>query len=132
MKGEQQMNSEFATNPLHNDMTDNNLVFVPSTTDSDSVLMEQIAAEGLRQAQQTFNMARVSFAVALIVATASAIVGLIGVGLLFSERTSEGTATAASGLVSSLVFVELAADARNRLDKANERLDKIAEQMKNE
>lgn len=111
----------------------NNLTSVSITSlNSDSVLMARIAEEGLRQTQQTFNMARQSFLLALIMTGASAIVGFVGVGFLLSGKASEGTVTTAGGLVSSMVFVQLAKDASDRLNKANERLDKIAAQVQGE
>ncbi|MBD2438049.1 hypothetical protein H6G69_14705 [Nostoc sp. FACHB-110] len=91
--------------------------------------MNSIAEEGLRQAQQSFNMARNSFILALLMTGASAIVSFVGVAYLLCGKASEGTVTTAGGLVSSMVFVQLAKDASNRLDKANERLDKIAAKL---
>ncbi len=114
-------------------MTNNNLASVSITTlDSDSVLMARIAEEGLRQAQQTFNMARTSFILAFVMTGASAIVGFVGVGFLLSGKASEGSITTAGGLVSSMVFIQLAKDASDRLDKANERLDRIATKFQDE
>ncbi|MEA5622798.1 TRADD-N-associated membrane domain-containing protein [Nostoc sp. UHCC 0251] len=127
------MDSNLATNPHYNNMTNNNLASVPITTlNSDSVLMARIAEEGLRQTQQTFNIARQSFLLALVMTGASAIVGFVGVGFLLTGKASEGTITTAGGLVSSMVFIQLAKDASDRLDKANERLDKIAAKVKDE
>lgn len=94
--------------------------------------MARIAEEGLRQTQQTFNIARQSFLLALVMTGASAIVGFVGVGFLLTGKASEGTITTAGGLVSSMVFIQLAKDASDRLDKANERLDKIAAKVKDE
>jgi hypothetical protein len=77
------MDSSLATNPHNNDMTNNKFASVYSATpDSDSILMARIAEEGLRQAQQAFNMARQSFILALVMTGASAIVGFVGVGFL--------------------------------------------------
>ena len=133
MTGNQQMNSEFFNGPSLDNVTDNNFTSVSSIIpDPDSILMSRIAEEGLRQTQQTFNMARTSFIIALLMTGASAIVGFVGVGYLLLGQTTEGTATTASGLVSSMVFVQLAKDASDRLDKANERLDKIATKFQDE
>lgn len=93
---------------------------------------KRLIDEGLRQTQQTFNMARQSFILALVMTGASAIVGFVGVGFLLLGKASEGTITTAGGLVSSMVFVQLAKDASDRLDKANKRLDKIAAKVKDE
>ena len=70
--------------------------------------------------------------IALVMTGASAIVGFVGVGFLLSGKASEGTVTTAGGLVSSMVFTQLAKDASDRLDKANERLDRIATKFQNE
>lgn len=114
-------------------MTNNKFASVSSATpDSDLALMARIADEGLRQAQQSFNMARQSFILALVMTGSSAIVGFVGVGFLLSGKASEGTVTTAGGLVSSMVFIQLAKDASDRLDKANERLDRIATKFPNE
>jgi hypothetical protein len=51
---------------------------------------------------------------------------------ILSGKASEGTVTTAGGLVSSMVFIQLAKDASDRLDKANERLDRIATKFKDE
>lgn len=127
------MNSEFFNDPSLDNVTDNNFTSVSNIIpDPDSILMSRIAEEGLRQTQQTFNMARTSFIIALLMTGASAIVGFVGVGYLLLGQTTEGTATTASGLVSSMVFVQLAKDASDRLDKANERLDKIATKFQDE
>lgn len=127
------MDSDFFNDPRLDDMANDNLISVSNIIpDSDSVLMTRIAEEGLRQAQQTFNMARTSFIVALLMTGASAIVGFVGVGYLLSGKASEGTATTAGGLVSSMVFVQIAKDASDRLDKANERLDKMATKFQDE
>lgn len=128
----QELDSHLVTKPL-NDESNNNIAASVSNSflNSDSVLMARIAEEGLRQAQQTFNMARQSFILALVMTGASAIVGFVGVGFLLSGKASEGTVTTAGGVVSSMVFVQLAKDASDRLDKANERLDTIATKLRN-
>ncbi|MBW4586318.1 hypothetical protein G7B40_023170 [Aetokthonos hydrillicola Thurmond2011] len=114
-------------------MRNNKFASVDSVTpDSDLVLMARITEEGLRQAQQTFNMAHHSFVLALIMTGASAIVGFVGVGLLLSGKASEGNVTTAGGFVSSMVFIQLAKDASDRLEKANERLERITAKFQNE
>ncbi len=126
----------YVTNQDIHDVSQESLsASLPSTvpsSNSASELMNSIAEEGLRQTQQTFNMARQSFLLALVMTGASAIVGFVGVGFLLSGKASEGTITTAGGLVSSMVFIQLAKDASDRLDKANERLDKIAAKVKDE
>ena len=67
--------------------------------------------ERIRQAKLSFNL--------LVGATIlSGIVGLIGAGLLMSNKLSKGAATTAIGLTSSIGFVKLAKDANDRLDEA--------------
>lgn len=69
-----------------------------------------IAQEHLRQARYSFN-------IALMATTASFFIGLVGAGLLLSNKVSEGTIIAAGGLVYSLRCIQLAKDANDRLDK---------------
>jgi len=92
-------------------------------------LKQQIAQEILRQTRATFNLAHQSFQGAIFMTAASAIVSLVGVGLLLSGKTSEGTITTAGGLVSGVGFSQLMKDAEERLEHANERLDKIVSEL---
>ncbi|EGJ29251.1 MULTISPECIES: hypothetical protein [Moorena] len=67
--------------------------------------------ERIRQAKLAFNL--------LVGATIiSGIVGLIGAGLLMSNKLSDGIVTTSVGLASSMRFVKLAKDANDRLDEA--------------
>lgn len=68
-----------------------------------------IAYERLRQAQLSFN-------VALGASVISALVGLIGTGLLLSGQVSDGTVTAAIGITSGVCCSRMAKDANDRLD----------------
>ncbi len=69
-----------------------------------------IAQERLRQARYSFNMS-------IIATTISFGISLVGAGLLLSNKVPQGTATAAGGMVSSALCVQLAKDANDRLDK---------------
>jgi hypothetical protein len=77
-----------------------------------------IAQERLRQAGYSFNLALVATAL-------SAFIGIIGAGLLLSGKVPEGTVTAAGGMAASVRSIQLAKD-------ANDRLDKILHELKNE
>jgi hypothetical protein len=92
-------------------------------------LKQQIAEEILRQAHATFNLAHRSFQGAIVMTAASAIVSLVGVGLLLNGKTSEGTLATAGGLVSGAGFLQLTKDAEERLENANERLDKVMAEL---
>lgn len=93
---------------------------LPSTeTPNPYLAMElSIARECLRQARHSFNLA-------LVMTAASAIIGFVGVGLLWSGQAPEGTITTASGLASSVRCLQLARD-------TNDRLDKIARELRDE
>lgn len=84
-----------------------------------------IARESLRQAQQSFNLARQSFQISLAMTALSGLIGIAGIGLLLDGQSSEGTVTTTGGLASSVCFLQLSKDARERLEKANSRLDQI-------
>ena len=67
--------------------------------------------ECLRQASWSFNLA-------IILTIASAIISIIGIGLLFSNKINEGTATTAGGLAFNLVsvnFLKLSKENNDRL-----------------
>ncbi len=80
------------------------------TPDSLCAMELSIATERLRQARYSFNTA-------LSATTASFFIGLVGAGLLLSNKISEGTVIAAGGLASSVQCIQLAKDANRRLDK---------------
>jgi hypothetical protein len=75
-----------------------------------TMLQVYIVCERLRQAQLSFNLALGASAI-------SALVGLIGAGLLLSGQLSEGTVTAAIGITSSVCCSRMAKDANDRLDR---------------
>lgn len=80
------------------------------TPDSLCAVELSIAAERLRQARYSFN-------IALSATTASFFISLVGAGLLLSNKISEGAVTATGGLLSSVQCIQLAKDANRRLDK---------------
>lgn len=69
-----------------------------------------IAQERLRQARWSFNLA-------LAMTAAFAVISLVGVGLLLSGKTIEGSVAAAGGFASSVRCLQLAKDTNDRLDK---------------
>jgi hypothetical protein len=94
-----------------------------------TMLNLEIAQEGLRQSKESFNLSRQSFRLAFVMTAASGVISLVGVSLLLMDKASEGTVTTTGGIVSSLCFSHLAKDAKERLDKANARLDSIREDV---
>ncbi|MGD1698609.1 TRADD-N-associated membrane domain-containing protein [Dapis sp. BLCC M229] len=93
----------------------NNQNSAPNTTE------QLVIKERLRQAKLSFN-------IALSLIIISAIISVIGVGILLSGKTSEGTATTAGGLASKIVSIGLLKMTKD----TNERLDKIATEFKDE
>lgn len=96
-----------------------------STTFSPLSIENQITLEILRQTRKTFDQSYNSFRLALLMTTISAIISLGGMGLLIMNRSSEGTITTATGLVTTAGFLKLTKEADDRLNKINERLDKL-------
>lgn len=68
--------------------------------------------------QERIRQARLAFNVLLGATVLSGIISFTGVGLLFSNRLSEGTITSIGGLISNAAFAKMAKDANDRLDKA--------------
>lgn len=78
--------------------------------------LKEIIHERIRQARSSFNLALCTTAV-------SACVSLVGAGLLLSGKLSEGSVTAAGGLLSSACCVRFCKDANDRLDKISDDLN---------
>jgi hypothetical protein len=95
-------------------MQNNTKHIVLTHSNLSSMLEVYIACERLRQAQLSFNLA-------FTASTISALVGLIGAGLLLSGQLSEGSATAAIGLTSSVCCSKMTKDANDRLDRLSKR-----------
>ena len=81
-------------------------------------MKEKIVAEFIRQTQLTFNLA-------LGVTTASAIITLLGVGLLYSDKITEATLTAGGGIVASIGSVQFAKESREKLENVLESLESV-------
>ena len=79
-------------------------------------MKEKIVAEFIRQTQLTFNLA-------LGVTTASAILTLSGVGLLYLDKIPEASLTAGGGIVASIGSVQFAKESREKLEKVLESLE---------
>ncbi|MEH2263728.1 TRADD-N-associated membrane domain-containing protein [Nostoc sp.] len=87
------------------------------TPNSHSTIELFITQERMRQARYSLNLS-------LIATTVSFFIGFVGAGLILSNKIPEGS-VAAGGLVSSVRCIQLAKD-------ANDRLDKILAEIKNE
>ncbi|MFB2837462.1 TRADD-N-associated membrane domain-containing protein [Floridanema evergladense] len=103
-----------------------------SIENNESMLNQQIIQEILHQSHESFKLTQQSFRLALIMSGASAVVSLIGVGLLFTHNASEGAIATASGLISGTSFFQLAREASEQQEKVNERLEKFAEAINQE
>lgn len=92
-------------------------------------LLHRVIDEGMRQAKLSANQAYWSFSAAIFMATASALVGLVGAGLILLNRSSEGSVTAAVGLASGVYSYQLSKEAGDRQKQANSRLDQMLIQL---
>lgn len=72
-------------------------------------MKQKIIAEFIRQTQLTFNLA-------LGVTTASAIITLLGVGLLYFDKITEASLVAGGGIIASLGSVQFAKETREELE----------------
>lgn len=86
---------------------------IPQNRANDTYLQERF-----RQAQQSFNLA-------LVMTSASTIIGFAGVGIALSGKPAEGAITTTGGFTSCAYCLRLAKD-------ANDRLDRIAAEQKDE
>jgi hypothetical protein len=80
----------------------------PNSNDDSSNIKEEILRELLRQVRQSYNLA-------LAVTTASALMTLSGVGLLYFNKVPEASLTTAGGVLASLHSVQLAKEAKEEL-----------------
>jgi hypothetical protein len=87
-------------------MTSNNTQ--ASSNDDSSNIKQEILRELLRQVRQSYNLA-------LAVTTASALMTLSGVGLLYLNKVPEASLTTAGGVLASLHSVQLAKEAKEEL-----------------
>jgi hypothetical protein len=109
---------------LKNDGQDN-----PSTVEIAAHLNLDIVREGIRQAKHSFSLSYRTFQLSLFMTAASGVIGLAGVTLLITGFTDKGTATAATGVTSSVVFAQLSKEAREQLERANARLDALRDEL---
>lgn len=84
-----------------------------------------IARESLRHVHHSFNLAKRSFQLNMLMTAAFALFGLYGLFVCLDGRIPEGATTTFGGITSSAVFSQLSKSARDQLDKANARLDTI-------
>lgn len=80
----------------------------PNSNDDSSNIKQEILRELLRQVRQSYNLA-------LTVTTASALMTLSGVGLLYFNKVPEASLTTAGGVLASLHSVQLAKEAKEEL-----------------
>ena len=80
----------------------------PNSNDDSSNIKEEILRELLRQVRQSYNLA-------LAVTTASALMTLSGVGLLYFNKVPEASLTTAGGVLASLHSAQLAKEAKEEL-----------------
>ncbi|MEA5550669.1 hypothetical protein VB713_06710 [Anabaena cylindrica UHCC 0172] len=86
----------------------------PKNQEIKKEMKDKIVEEYIRQAQLTFNLA-------LGVTTASAIMTLLGVGLLYVDKMPEASLTAGTGIIASIGSVQFAKDAREELQEILEK-----------
>jgi len=79
-----------------------------NSKDDSSNIKEEILQELLRQVRQSHNLA-------LTVTTASALMTLSGVGLLYFNKVPEASLTTAGGVLASLHSTQLAKEAKEEL-----------------
>jgi len=85
---------------------------------------EVYAQLGVKIGQERLRQAHYSFNIALASSVAFTAISLLGVGMLWFGKVSEGTLIASSGMLSSIGCMWLAEDANYRLDRImNELLD---------
>lgn len=95
----------------------------------DEALLHHIIKEGVRQAELSADQAHWSFSAAILMTTASALVGLVGAGVILANRASEGSVTAAVGIASGVYSYQLSKEAAERQKEANTRLDQMLSEL---
>lgn len=110
------MNSNFVNRPQPNKMDSISPPSDPTSYVSSDPTIEAIELSIIRIAEERLRQARCSFDLALVMTATSAIIGFVGVGLLWSGQAPGGTITAVGGLASSIHCLRLAKDTNNRLD----------------
>jgi hypothetical protein len=87
----------------------------PQIDDNYSDIKEEIIREWLRQARHSYNLA-------LGITTASALMTLLGVGLLYLDKVSEASITTGGGALAAIASVQRAKQAKEEL---REIIDKL-------
>ena len=80
----------------------------PNSNEANSNIKQEILRELLRQFRQSYNLA-------LAVTTASALMTLSGVGLVYINKLPEASLTTAGGVLASLHSVQLVKEAKEEL-----------------
>ncbi|AFZ18681.1 TRADD-N-associated membrane domain-containing protein [Allocoleopsis franciscana] len=80
----------------------------PNSNEANSNIKQEIMRELLRQVRRSYNFA-------LAITTASALMTLSGVGLLYFNKVPEASLTTTGGVLASLHSVQLAKEAKEEL-----------------
>ncbi len=88
----------------------------PQIKDNSSELKEEIIRELLRQARHSYNLA-------LGITTASALMTLFGVGLLYLDKVSEASITTGGGALVTIASVQCAKQAKEELREVIDTLE---------
>ncbi|GAB1541118.1 hypothetical protein NUACC21_37880 [Scytonema sp. NUACC21] len=84
-----------------------------------------MAEEHLRQARQTFN-------ISFIALSASIGISMIGAALILTGKSTEGSVTTATGLVSTTFCSQIAKESNEKLEELTEDLEKLAASYENQ
>ncbi len=93
----------------------------PFRSDDYPEMKRDVIQERLRQAKFSFN-------VTLGLTIVSASISILGIGLLFSGKVTEGSVATAGGLTSNIVSVGLLKFTK----ETNDRLDRLAKEFKDD
>jgi hypothetical protein len=88
-----------------------------SCAENYTALREDFMRELLRQAHLSYNLA-------LVITTGSALITLAGVGLLYLEKITAASVTTAGGAIASISCIQLAKESKEELHQVIERLRK--------
>jgi hypothetical protein len=83
----------------------------PDESVSPAELEIRLVLEHLRQVRYSFNLS-------IVVVTTSLFINVLGTGLLWAGKTTQGTMTAAGGITSSLLHMQLLKEASDRLERS--------------
>lgn len=93
----------------------------PFRSDDYPEMERDVIQERLRQAKFSFNAT-------LGLAIVSASISIVGIGMLFSGKVTEGSLVTAGGLTSNIVSVKLLTFTK----ETNDRLDRLAKEFKDD